>query len=268
MNTNIALKARKDKTMLTANNQASQAQNSSPVTKLLIACGAIGPLLFILVFLIEGATRPGYSQWRNFVSQLSDSKFGWMQIANFIICGLCVICFAIGLRRALRSGKGAVGGPLFLGLFGLSLIIAGIFPTDPALGYYPDGFTTVQTLHGIIHGANAIPAFASLTLAIFLLARRFASDATWHGWGLYSVISGVLLMGFFIACVYVSSLDQKGVLPDSPTGFFERIAIIAGWSWIAIVAMKLLRQMRSTVSPAHSADEASVEAAATTDERM
>jgi len=245
--------------MLTANNQAKQAQKSSLVTKVLIACGAIGPLLFILLFLIEGATRPGYSQWRNFVSDLSESQYGWMQIANFLICGLCVICFAIGLRLVLQSGKGAVGGPVMLGIFGLSLIIAGIFVTDPSLGYYPAGSSSsIQTLHGTIHGANAIPAFGSLTLAIFLLARRFASDPAWRGWGLYSVISGVLLMGFFIACVYVSSLDQKGVLPNSPTGFFERIAIIAGWSWIALVAMKLLRQMRPVASAAHSTGEGEV----------
>src|SRR6185437_8171492 len=36
--------------------------------RLLIACGAIGPSVFIIVFLIEGATRPGYSAWHNFVS--------------------------------------------------------------------------------------------------------------------------------------------------------------------------------------------------------
>ena len=231
--------------MLTENNQIKQSQHYSLVTKLLIACGVVGPLLFILVFLIEGATRPGYSQWRNFVSSLSLGNQGWMQIANFLICGICILCFALGLRQVFRSGKGAVWGPLLLGIFGLSLIIAGIFVTDPSLGYYPPGTSSsIQTLHGTIHGANAIPAFGSLTIAIFVLARRFASDPAWRGWGFYSVISGILLMGFFIACVYVSSLDQKGVLPNSPTGFFERIAIIVGWTWIALVATNLLRQMR------------------------
>ena len=243
--------------MLTENNQTRQAQSYPLVTKLLIACGAIGPVLFILVFLVEGATRPGYSAWRNFVSDLGASKFGWMQDINFIICGLCLICFALGLRQVFRSGRGAVLGPLLLGFFGLSLIIAGIFVTDPGLGYYPDGTPAVHTLHGIIHAANAIPAFGSLTIAIFVLALRFASDPAWRGWGRYSVISGILLMGFFIACVYVSGLDQKGVLPNSPTGFFERLAIFVGWTWLALVAIKLLRQMRSPVSPAHSTGEAS-----------
>ena len=226
------------------------------VTRLLIACGAIGPLLFILVFLVEGATRPGYSAWRNFVSDLSLSNQGWIQIANFLICGVLMLCFAVGLRQVLRSGKGGVWGPLLLGVFGLSLIIAGLFVTDPSLGYYPPGISSsTHTLHGTIHGANAPLAFGSLTIAIFVMARRFARDPAWHGWALYSLITGILFVGFFIACLVVAQLDQSDVLPNSPTGLLERISIIIGWSWVALLALRLLRHMRSPVSSKRSARE-------------
>jgi len=226
--------------------------DQSLTTRLLIACGAIGPLLFILVFLIEGATRPGYSAWHNFVSSLSLSDQGWMQIANFLICGMLMLCFAVGLRQVLRSGKGAVWGPLLLGVFGLSLIIAGLFVTDSSLGYPPGTSSSTQTLHGIIHGANAPLAFGSLTIAIFVLARRFARDPAWRGWTLYSLVTGILFVGSFIACLAVAQLDQSGVFPNSPAGLLERIAIIIGWGWIALVALRLLRQMRSKVSSARS----------------
>ena len=93
--------------MPTANNQM---QHYSLITRLLIACGAIGPLLFILVFLVEGATRPSYSAWRNFVSTLSLGNQGWEQITNFLVCGLLVLCFAVGLRWVLRKEKGALWG--------------------------------------------------------------------------------------------------------------------------------------------------------------
>jgi Protein of unknown function (DUF998) len=240
--------------MLTENNQT---QVYSLTTRLLVACGAIGPLLFIVVFLIEGATRPGYSVWHNFVSDLSLSNQGWMQIANFLICGVFMLCFALGLRQVLRSGKGAVWGPLLLGIFGLSLIIAGLFVTDPSLGYYPPGTSSsIHTLHGTVHGANAPLAFGSLTIAIFVLARRFASDPAWRGWALYSLITGILFVGFFIACLVVAQLDQSGVLPNSPTGLLERIAIIIGWGWLALVAIRLLREMRSSASSARFAGEA------------
>jgi hypothetical protein len=75
--------------------------------RLLLACGVIGPPLFVMVFLVEGATRPGYSAWRHYVSQLSLGEGGWMQIANFLLCGLTSLCFALGLRRTLQGGTGA-----------------------------------------------------------------------------------------------------------------------------------------------------------------
>src|SRR5438105_6556263 len=93
----------------------NQTLNYPLVIRLLIAGGAIGPLLFILVFLVEDVTRPGYSAWNNFVSALSLSNQGWIQIANFLICGVLALCFAFGLRQVFRSGKGATWGPLLLG---------------------------------------------------------------------------------------------------------------------------------------------------------
>lgn len=46
------------------------------ITRWLLAGGVVGPPLFIAVFLIEGATRPGYSVWRNQVSELELSNQG------------------------------------------------------------------------------------------------------------------------------------------------------------------------------------------------
>ena len=223
-----------------------QTPHDSLVTRLLIACGAIGPIVFIVAFVIEGATRPGYSAWHNFVSDLSESSLGWMQIASFLFCGALVFCFAIGLRQALRSGKGSVWGPLLLVAFGLSLIVAGVFVTDPSLGYYPPGSPVgAQTLHGTIHGTTAPVVFGLLTVAIFVLARRFASDPAWRGWAIYSFTTGIVCAVTFVACLAVAVLEKNGVLTNAPSGLLERIAIISGWGWIALLAIRLLRQMRT-----------------------
>lgn len=42
--------------------------------------GAVGPAFFVVVFLIEGATRPGYSAWRNFVSQLATHRPRYLRV--------------------------------------------------------------------------------------------------------------------------------------------------------------------------------------------
>jgi len=171
-----------------------------------------------------------------------------MQIANFIVCGLLTLGFAIGLRRVFRTGRSSVWGPILLGLFGVALIVAGIFVTDPSLGYPPGTHISgPQTLHGTIHGVNAIITFGSLAIACFVMARRFAGDPNWKGWALYSIVTGVLVVMSFIAATVVSALDESGVLPGSPTGLLQRIGIIAGWGWIALMAIRILSKMRSQV---------------------
>ncbi len=216
-------------------------------TRLLITGGVVGPLLFIVVFLIEGATRPGYSAWHNYVSSLSTSNQGWEQIVNFLMCGLLALGFAVGLRQVLRTGRSAVWGPILFGIFGLALVTAGIFVTDGSLGY-PPGTTTSgpQTLHGTIHGVAGLVTFFSLAITCFVMARRFAGDPNWKGWALASILVGIALIVLFIAFTTVSTLDENGVLPNSPTGLLQRIAIILGWGWMALLALRLLRQMRAS----------------------
>jgi hypothetical protein len=176
------------------------------------------------------------------VSQLSLSDQGWEQVANFIVFGVLCVGFAFGVRRALVSGKGAVGGPVALAIMGLGLIMAGIFPTGPALGYpnVPEAFTATHP-SGIVHGLAGLATFVSLTVACFILARRFAGDPAWGEWGLYSALTGVVVVVFFIASNVTSVLDMTGVMPDAPNGLLQRVAIIAGWTWIALLAARLLR---------------------------
>lgn len=212
-------------------------------TRVLLAAGVIGPVLFVVVALIEGATRPGYSAWRHFVSQLSLSDQGWMQIVNFIVCGLLVLCFALGLRRALGTGRGMTWGPALLALFGLGLITAGLFVTDPALGYPPGAQNGgPQTPHGTIHGLAGLLSFGSLAAACFVLARRFAGDPEWRGWTAYSITTGAMVVVFFIASTTASVLDTNGTLPNAPTGVFQRIAIVLGWGWVALLALRVMQR--------------------------
>ncbi len=204
---------------------------------MLLIGGVVGPVLFIVAFLIEGATRGGgYSAWHHMVSSLSVGPEGWMQIANFIVCGLLVTGFAVGLRRALGSGKGATWGPILLAVFGVCLVGAGIFVTDPVNGY-PTSAPVTPTVHGGLHVLLSLFVFAGLIAACIVLARRFALDPAWKGWAAYSVVSAVVVLVFFILTDVVAAQGA-----NSPSGLFQRISIIAGWGWVALVAFNLLRK--------------------------
>jgi hypothetical protein len=214
----------------------------------LLVAGVIGPLLFIVVFLVEGITRPGYSAWRHYVSQLATGDGGWVQVVNFLVCGALVVCFAFGLRQALGPGRGSLAAPVLVGLFGSALIIAGIFSTDPALGY-PVGAPLVHTTHGLIHGLAGLAAFSLLPASALVIAWRFSADSAARRWAIYSAGVGLLIIGCFIASTAFSVIDERGLLPNAPTGFVQRVAIIGGWTWIAMLALRQLRLAAAIMKP-------------------
>jgi len=82
----------------------------SRLTLLLLAGGVIGPPLFIVVFLIEGATRPGYSAWRNYVSDLALSNQGWEQVANFLSVACCLSDLPLDSGACCRRERPRRGG--------------------------------------------------------------------------------------------------------------------------------------------------------------
>jgi len=210
--------------------------------RLLLRCGAIGPLLFVVVFLIEGATRPDYNAWRTTISTLSLGNRGWIQIVNFCLFGLLTLCFAIGLRRVLRTGPGSAWGPILLFIVGLGLITAGPFVTDPILGY-PPGLPSngPASPHGTIHNIASLIVFIALPAACFVMGRRFARDPAWRGWALYSIATGVLVLVFvawFFASVGAATHAPEG--GAAPAGLLERLFSIIGCCWLSLLALRLM----------------------------
>lgn len=218
--------------------------NRTPVrASRLLVCGIVGPTIFVLAFLIEGATRPGYNAWLQAVSALSLSAWGWMQIATFIVSGVCFCVFALGLRRSLlTTGRNATWGPILVAAVGLGLIVAGVFVTDPAQGYppgTPNGPSVTMTWHGTIHFfGGAVAVFGLLPLACFVLARTFADNRRhWSNWAAYSIASGILMWAFFVAFAVAA-------MHGGPSGLYERIALGVGFGWVVVLAARLIANSR------------------------
>jgi hypothetical membrane protein len=215
------------------------ATRTFTMARLLLTFGVVGPPLFVAVFLVEESTRSGYSVMRNQVSALGMTSLGWMQETNFLVYGLLMLGFAIGVQRALRRGRGAVAGPLLFGIYGAALVVAGLFVTDPGNGYPPGAATPPKpTTHGLIHGGAGGIVFLSLTIVIFVMSRRFAADPGGRQWMVYSITTGFVVMVSFVLSV--------GPWFPSTLGLFQRIAIISGWFWVAMVAARFRRQIQGT----------------------
>jgi hypothetical protein len=173
-----------------------------------VACGAAGACLFIAVFLADGFVHAGYDPLRDTVSESAIGAGGWIQIANFLVTGTLMVACAAGLRRSVPS----VAGPALLAVFGAALIVSGVFVTDPVPW-------SGHTAHGLVHTVAGGVTFASLTAACWVLARHYRP--------LYSRITGLA-----VPVLFITSAGATTTL----TGLFQRLAIVAGWTWVALLS--------------------------------
>jgi hypothetical protein len=144
--------------------------------RILLAYGAIGPVLFVLVFLIEGAARGGgYDPLRHPISSLSIGGLGWIQAMNFLMVGLSMLAFAVAALRAPQRARSGTWAPLLIGLAGIGLFGAGIFTTDPIYGYPTTAPLALAqfTLRGHLHDGFSILVFLGIPVACLVLCRRF-----------------------------------------------------------------------------------------------
>jgi Protein of unknown function (DUF998) len=121
-------------------------------TLALLACGAIGASLFLIVFHLDAATRPGYELIRHGPSLLMLGDLGLIQITNFVVTGMLMLACAVRLRRAIVAGRGSRWGPLLMGAYGLGMICTGVFVADPQLGFPPG------TSRDLLPGVTVEPA--------------------------------------------------------------------------------------------------------------
>jgi hypothetical membrane protein len=205
------------------------------LTRALLVCGPAGAALFVAVFLVDGATRPGYDPTYHPVSALSLGDRGWVQIANFVVSGLLLTAFAAGLRRVVRAGRASVWGPLLLGGFGIALALSGVFVMDPTRGY-PPGIpvdATGASWQYAVHDGAGIVVFLSLPVACFVVARRFAARPR-PGWVLYCVATGLAGLALFVWFGVAWEADHPR------TGLIQRVMIIVDLTWVAALGLWLL----------------------------
>jgi len=207
------------------------------VTKSLLGYGALAGPFYVIVVLVQGLTRPGFDLTRDDASLLSNGGLGWIQIANFLVSGAFVLAFAVGLGRALGSGRGATWAPRLIAGYGLGLIGGGIFIADPMNGFPPGapaGHPATISGHGVLHLIAAGLGFLCLAAACFVMARRFAADRR-RGWMTYSIVAGVAFLVAF------GGLASGSASPAVVLAFWSALLLV--WSWMAAVAVHFYRRV-------------------------
>ena len=190
------------------------------VTKSLLGYGVIAGPLYVAISLAQAFTRDGFDPSRHAWSLLQNGDLGWIQTANLIISGLMVIAAAVGIRRAV--GRGWVP----LGIYGLGMVVAGIFRADPGPGFPPGSEGGTVSWHGLIHLAAGGVGFVALAVACFLLASR-------SGFPLLTRAVGVILVGTFLA-LNASAGAAWGII-----AFTAAVVLVS--AWLSAVSVRFYR---------------------------
>ncbi|PZG20835.1 DUF998 domain-containing protein [Micromonospora craterilacus] len=194
-----------------------------------LVAGIAGTVLFVVTFLLDGLTRPGYDPVRHPVSALALGGRGWVQTANFLVSGLLVTAAAPGLHAATGSGWLAAS----VAVFGLALLASGVFPMDPMRGYppgTPDVTPTTYSRRHQVHDWAGVVVFGSLPVAA-LAAALALDDRRW------AVLSGAAAAGLVVLFLWFGSAWER----DSPrAGLVQRAYIIVGWAWLGALCWHLL----------------------------
>ncbi|MGO4601911.1 DUF998 domain-containing protein [Terrabacter sp. 2YAF2] len=215
------------------------------VTRSLLGWGAVAGPFYVLVSLGQAVTRPGFDLTRHEWSLLENGDLGWVQVSNFVLTGLMLLAFAVGLRRALAGGPGDRWAPRLTGVFGAGLVAAGLLRADPALGFpvgTPEGVGVV-TAHGIGHFAAAGVGFVAIAAACFVLGRRFRAEGG-RRVSLFSRVTGVVFIGGFLCVASGAGSVAANLLF---TG-----AVVLVFSWLAVVAVHLYRSLADGPAPTRS----------------
>jgi hypothetical protein len=210
------------------------------LTKLLLTAGIIAGPLWVVISYAQAFTREGFDIVRHPASLLSQGNLGWLQVLAFVLAGIFYVASAVGLKHIL-TGIGRTWIPIMLGIFGIGMIMGGIFRADPALGFPPGtplGIPETVSLSSQIHGTAPILAFVALTACFFILARRFFKQ----GKTLIAWISIIIGVGSIVAS------NIPAMTADMEAGIFNFIPLWIGASvaflWVSYVLQLIKKEYR------------------------
>lgn len=204
------------------------AAASSPASRGLSAGAFVAGPLFLGAGIVQGLTREGFDFTRNAISQLALGDMGWIQTANFLLTGALLFSGAIGLRRVLRGEPGGTWGPVLIGVFGASFLVAAAFRADAGAGF-PVGAPEASPMsgHGAVHMGGGTIGYLALCAAFLVLARPLAARGH-RGWALASrAAPAAVLAGFMASAASVLAFTAGAGL---------------GLCWLAAVTARLLTE--------------------------
>jgi hypothetical protein len=205
--------------------QRGARRRAAAVPSVLALAGIVGPVLFVVVLLAQDLLRSDYDPLAAATADPMIGPWGWVQQANFVVLGLLLMAFAVGLHRGVWAAGPGVAAPAIVALSGLGLVVAGFFPMTE------DASDLVSAIRGVNNAIFAV----SVGVGLVVMSWRFVRDVRWRGLADYAAATGV---AWFVIARITGAVAESG---EAPYGLMRR-AMLAIWlSCVVVLALKLRR---------------------------
>lgn len=196
--------------------------------------GVVGVLIYWATVLILGSLDPDYSHIEHAMSTVGSVQAPYSEFgrAAFILEGLLLAAFSVGLYRELRSGRVETAGVSMITIHGIGRIGEGVFAwNNLQLGSF------TNTPHLVL----SVPGVLAMVVAPVLLAWAFRMDDRWQGYYRPTVAVAVLFIGVFIVLGPLSATR----LIEIPPGLGQRMGFGIWYVWFIGLAANHYRRSPS-----------------------
>jgi hypothetical protein len=215
-----------------------EPQSLKRVRKILLICGILSSLLYIVVNVVTTILYEGYSPVSQTVSELSaiGAPTRQLWVSLMIPYSLFVIAFGCGVWQSASGNRRLQ-------------IVGALFIADAVIGFFwppmhqrevlaAGGKTLTDTLHIV---------FTIVTVPLMMLAIGFGAAALGKQFRLYSIATLVILV---ISGIF-TGIDGPKIEANLPTpwiGVWERINIGVYMLWVIVFAIILLQREKQLAS--------------------
>lgn len=188
--------------------------------------GVVGPVVWWLLVVVNGAATPGYSHAGDFISTLGavGAPYAVVQQVNFAVFAAAAAALAVGVHRYFGDGRRPRVGTVLLGVFAVCVFLSGPIQSNPAA---PD--STTELLHNLVGGV----AFLAVIVAIPLVSRRFDADDRWPRYPYETLWTTAVVAATYV--VFVATIESAWL------GLTQRLFVGVVSLWVAGQSYRLYR---------------------------
>ena len=195
--------------------------------KLLLLCGVLAALLYIVTDILLAMSWEGYSYNSQAISELSaiNAPTRPLWILMSLVFNPLVIAFGVGVWLAANSKRSLKITGILLSIWGVMGFLWLLFP----MHLRGEIGSTTDTMHLVM---------TAITVPLMMVFIGFGSGTGVRGFRLYSILT-ILTMLVFGGMTGIQAPKVASGLPTPWMGITERVSVYAPMIWMGVLSIVL-----------------------------